>query len=211
MRKILIMGLFLFLLTFNLNVLHASEYESFQSIEFKYDGASLLEHYTKDMYDKAYDKIDYRQFWGWSMYTKYKTEPVIYTKDTLYVILNEGTTPITETFVFKTVETQKKQYSVSGNISMNAKGDLYTIELGFVEKLDWEIINTTTESYTENIEIKVEVDPMTRLTVEICGEGKISNGVAKYYRFWRSVRKGGWEVFLVTTEYYSLRKEAIDE
>lgn len=211
MRKLLIVGLLVFLLSFNKQVIHASEYETFQSLEFKHAGASLLEHYTKKMYDDSYEKIDHRQFWGWSLYTKYKTEPVIYTKDTLYVIVNEGTTAITESFVFKTVETQKKQYSVSGNINLKASGELYTIELGFEEKLDWEVINTTTEQYTENIEIKVQVDPMTRLTVEICGEGKISNGVAKYFRFWRSVRKGGWEVFLVTTEYYSLRKEAIDE
>lgn len=211
MRKLLIITLLFFLLAFNKEVVHASEYESFQKMEFKYPGASLLEHYTQKMYTDAYKKIDYRQFWGWALYTKYKTEPVIYTKDTMYVIVNEGTTAITETFVFKSVETQKRQYTVSGNINLKAKGELYSVELGFEEELDWEIINTTTDSYTENIEIKVHVDPMTKLTVEICGEGKISNGVAKYFRFFRSVRKGGWEVFLVTTEYYSIRKEAINE
>ena len=68
-----------------------------------------------------------------------------------------------------------------------------------------------TEEIEEEFEIKVLVDSMTKLTVEVRGEGKVSNGVAKYYRFFKNVKKGGWEIFVVTTEYYSLTKELIDE
>ena len=70
---------------------------------------------------------------------------------------------------------------------------------------------TKTTSIEEEFEIKVYVDPMTKLVVQIQGEGKVSNGVAKYYRFYKNVKKGGWEIFVVTTEYYSLVKEKIDE
>lgn len=211
MKKMYIITVLTFVLLLNVRAVHASEYETYQSMEFAVDGPVLLEHYTQKMYDAYYKKIDRRQFWGWKTYTKYETEQVYYIKDTLYVIVNEGTTAIDEKFIFKTVETDKRQYSVSGNINLKASGEAYTIELGFENELDWSIDRTLTQSYTENIEIRVEVDPNTKLTVEMRGEGKISNGVAKYFRFWRSVRKGGWEAFVVTTEYYSLRKEVIDE
>lgn len=211
MKKSFIVLLVVLMLVLTQRTVSASDYETYQSIEFAVDGPVLLEHYTQNMYDAYYKKINRRQFWGWKTYTKYETEKVYYVKDILYVIVNEGTSAIDEKFVFKTVETEKQQYSVTGNINLTAKGEAYTIELGFEEELDWSIDRTTTETYTENIEIRVEVDPNTRLIVEMRGEGKISNGVAKYFRFWRSVRKGGWEAFVVTTEYYSLRKEVLDE
>ena len=211
MQKIMIIALICFLAVYTTQGVEASEYETYQEVVFEHHGAKFLDEYTKKMYDKYYKKVKRRRFWGWRTYTKYEAEPVTFTKDTLYVIVNEGITPIQQNFEFKSIETTKKQYNVSGNLNLTAKGEVYTIELGFEEELDWEILTTTTESYTEDIEIRVDVDPMTKLIVEVKGEGKVSNGVAKYYRFWRNVRKGGWEVFVVTTEYYSLRKEQIDE
>ncbi|MCF7925839.1 MAG: hypothetical protein K9L26_04830 [Candidatus Izimaplasma sp.] len=211
MQKLLISGLVLFMSVFWITAVSASDYDSYQDIEFEHNGARFLSQYSQNMYDKYYEKVKRRRFWGWRTYTKYKNEKVYFTKDTLYSIVNEGTSPIRQTFQFKSIETTKKQYDVSGNIKLKAKGEAFTIELGFEESLDWDISAMTSESYTEDIEIRVDVDPMTKLIVEIRGEGKISNGVAKYYRFWRQARRGGWEVLVVTTEYYSLRKEAIDE
>lgn len=207
----MIIALIAFLSAFAIQDVTASDYETYQEVTFEHSGAKFLDEYTNKMYKKYYKKVKRRRFWGWRTYTKYDAEPVTFTKDTLYVIVNEGTTPIRQEFEFKSIETTTKQYNVSGNLNMTAEGEIYTIELGFEEELDWEILTSSTETYTEDIEIRVDIDPMTKLIVEVKGEGKISNGVAKYYRFWRNVRKGGWEVFVVTTEYYSLRKEQINE
>ena len=211
MRKLLIILLICLMLTIDNNAVYANEYAAYQDIEFEHSGARLLENYTKSMYDKYYDKISKRKFWGWRVHTAYKTEKAYFTKETLYVIYNEGTTPIVETFRFKTIESVKKQYNVSGTLGLTGEGNVVAFQLGLEEQLEYSITATTNSSMEEDFTIKVQVDPNTKLLVEIRGEAKVSNGVAKYYRFWRSKKKGGWEVFLVTTEYYSIRKEIIDE
>jgi hypothetical protein len=211
MKKLIIMGLLCLIFTITDQTVAANEYAAYQDIEFEHSGARLLEKYTKSMYDKYYKKISKKKFWGWSVYTAYKTEKAYFTKETLYVIYNEGTTPIVETFSFNTTESVKKQYNVSGTLGLTGQGDAMGFKLGLEEKLEYSITAVTNTVLEEDFSIKIQVDPNTKLFVEIKGEAKVSNGVAKYYRFWRSKKKGGWEVFLVTTEYYSIRKEFIDE
>ena len=105
----------------------------------------------------------------------------------------------------------KKQYNVSGSIDLKSSGDAYGVKLGFEQKIDYSITKTTSTKKSEEITIKINVDPGTKLLVQIVGEGKITNGVGKYYRFWRTKKKGGWEIFVLTTEYYSIKKEYINE
>ncbi len=211
MKKLLILSLFIFLSSINSHIVSAGEYISYQEIEFEHKSPRFLDDYTKAMYTKYYKKIDKKKFWGWRTHTAYKTEKVTFTKETLYIIYNEGETAITENFSFKSKESTKKQYNVSGTITLSAEGEEFGFKLGLEDELAYSITSTTDSTYEEEFSIKVYVDTNTQLLVQICGEGKISNGVAKYYRFWRSSRKGGWEVFIVTTEYYSLRKELINE
>ncbi len=211
MKKLIIIALLLFLGTFNYQLSSANEYNSYQEIEFEHSGARFLDDYTQNLYSKYYKKVSKKKFWGWRTHTAYKTEKVYFTKETLYVIYNEGTSAITQTFSFESEESVKKQYNVSGTIALEGKGEALGFKLGLEEKLAYSITAVTNTEFTEEFTVKINVDPNTKLYVEICGEGKVSNGVAKYYRFWRGVKKGGWEVFLVTTEYYSIRKEIIDE
>lgn len=210
MRKLAILSILIFLMCTSYQAVEAAEYLSFQETEFKHQGMRFLEDYTQSMYDKFYPKVSKRRFWGWRTYTAYKTEPVSYTKETLYVIYNEGTTPITETFSFQTGETVKKQYSVSGTIGLEGDVPMDGFKLGLESKLDHDLSATITSVEKEEVSIKVNVDPDTQLAVQIKGEGKVSNGVAAYYVFWKRTRKGGWEVFIVTTEYYSIVKTAIE-
>ena len=211
MKKILLLSLLVFLTSFYYQNIQASEYLTFQEITCKNDGAEMLEKYADSDYKKYYKKISKRRFWGWRTYTAYENEKVYFTKETLYIIENYGETPIVETFSFKSNEDIKKQYSVTGTLGMEASGEKYGFKLGLEESLKYSITATKTTSIEEKFEIKVYVDSMTKLVVQIQGEAKVSNGVAKYYRFFKNVKKGGWEIFVVTTEYYSLVKEKIDE
>ncbi len=211
MRKIIIIMLMMFIGIFNHQVSSANEYVTYQDITFEHSGMVLLDSYSNADYDKYYDKISKKRFWGWRTYEVYKTEEVYFTKDTLWVIENEGFSNITETFTFNSESSVKKQYNVSGTLGLKGSGDTMGIKLGLEEELSYSITATTDSSIEQEFTIKVIVDPNTKLFVEIKGEGKVSNGVAKYFRFWRAVKKGGWEVFLVTTEYYSIRKVIIDE
>lgn len=211
MKKLLIITLLLFLMTFSTKSVGAIGYTSFQDYEWEHSGMLFIDKYTDSMYEEYYEILDKRLFWGWSILTAYKNEKVFYTRETLWSIHNEGFTSIDQTFKFTSEDSVKKQYNVSGNLGLKGSGETMGIKLGLDEKLSYSITAVTNSSIEEEFEIKIKVDPNTKLIIEIKGEGLVTNGVAKYYRLWRGVKKGGWEVFIVTTEYYSIRKDVIDE
>jgi len=211
MKKIIMISLLTFISCFYYQNIKASEYLTYQEIIFEIDGGELLEDFSRKDYEKYYDRLKNRRFWGWITLVAYDAEEVKFTKETLYIIENQGDTAITQTFSVKTKEQVKKQYSVTGSLGINLNGKEYGFKLGLEEELKYSITATKTTSVEEEFEIKVYVDPMTKLIVQIQGEGKVSSGVAKYYRFWKNVKKGGWEIFVVTTEYYSLQKIRINE
>ena len=211
MKKMIIISLLMFISSFYYQYAQASDYLTYQEITFEHSGAKMLEKYSNSDYDKYYSKMEKRRFWGWRTYVAYENEKAYFIKETLYVIENHGETAIIETFSFKSEEDLKKQYSVTGTIGLNLKGQDSGYKLGLEQQLKHSITTTHSKAIEEEFEIKVYVDPMTKLVVRIEGEGKVSNGVAKYYRFYKNVKKGGWEIFIVTTEYYSLVKVKIDE
>jgi len=211
MKKIIIVSLLIFLGSFNYQYSQADDYLTYQEITFEHSGAKLLEKYANSDYSKYYKKMSKRRFWGWRTYIAYENEKAYFIKETLYVIENHGETAIIETFSFKSEEELKKQYSVTGTLGLKVKGEDSGFKLGLEQQLKSSITTTKKTTLEEDFEIKVYVDSMTKLIVQIQGEGKVSNGVAKYYRFYKNVKKGGWEIFVVTTEYYSLIKVKIDE
>lgn len=204
MKKLFIFSLLLF--TISLTRVHAGDYVSYQELTFKHNGAKLLSQYSSDDYEDYYDRLGKRRFWGWNTFTVYKNEPVYYVRDTLYVIINEGTTPIKEEITFTRESITTKQYDVSGSIALDGSGKKGKFSLGLETKIDFSQSVTEKVTVDEKYEIEIEVDPNTKLEIKILGEGKVTNGVAKYYRFWVLAKKGGFEVFVVTTEYYSIVK-----
>ena len=211
MKKILSISLLFFLYSLSSQKVLANDYITYQEIVFENNGAILLEDFTSTKMDQYYKKLRRNRFWGWCTYVAYENESVSFLQDTLFVIVNEGDTPITQSMSFKTDEQVKKQYSVTGNLGLEANGTKSGFKLGLEEQVKYSITATSTTSLEKDFEIKVYVDPYTKLTIEIRGEGRVAKGVAKYYRFYKCVRKGGWEVFVVTTEYYNILKERIDE
>ena len=57
--------------------------------------------------------------------------------------------------------------------------------------------------------IEFEIDPGTQVDLYVYGEGKLTNGVAANYIFWIRERRGGFEYFVVTTQYQRLEKKRI--
>lgn len=207
MKKLFMFSLLMFLVSFS--HVQAGDYITYQSLEFKHNGAKLLSQYSSDDYSDYYGRLSARKFWGWNTFTVYKNEPVYFVKDTLYVIVNEGTTPIIEDITFTRESITTKQYDVSGSIALDGTGKKGKLSLGLETKIDFSQSVTEKVSLDEKYEIEIEVDPNTKLMIQVLGEGKITNGVAKYYRFWVEAKKGGFEIFVVTTEYYSIIKEPI--
>ena len=70
MRKIVIGLMFVFISSFFMKGSEASEYLTYQEIVFEQNGAKLLESYSNGEYEKQYDKISKKKFWGWRIYTR---------------------------------------------------------------------------------------------------------------------------------------------
>lgn len=207
MKKIFILSLLLFVVSFT--KVQAGDYVTYQEFTFKHAGAKQLNQYSTDDYEDYYSRLGKRRFWGWNTFTVFKNEPVYYVRDTLYVIINEGVTPIKEEITFTRESITTKQYDVSGSIALDGSGKKGKLSLGLETKIDFSQSVTEKVTVDEKYEIEIEVDPGTKLEIKIVGEGKLTNGVAKYYRFWVQAKKGGFEVFIVTTEYYSIVKEPV--
>lgn len=211
MKKLIIVSFMLFLSILSTNGVYAGDYQTYEEITFKNKGVKLIEDYNQKDYKEYYKKIKKRRFWGWKTITIFDGEKTYFTKETLYVISNAGTTPITETFSFKTEKTLKKQISATGNIGISGSGSKAGFKLGLEKSLKTTASISSSSLVEEKVSIRVDVDPNTKLLVQIKGEGKITNGVAKYYSFWKNVKKGGFEIFIVSSEYYSLEKVPLDE
>ncbi len=211
MKKIMILGLLFMMYSFSIQSVQANDYTTYQEIVFEHSGGLLLEKFSDSEYETYYDKLGGKRFWGWKTFIAYKNEPVTFTRDTLYIIYNEGETAITESIKLSRDEVVTRQYSTSGSIGLKGAGNYEGFKLNLDSAIDYSASKKVVTTLEEEYQIKVSVDPYTKLTIKIKGEGKVTSGVGKYYRFWKNVKKGGWEIFVVTTEYYSIEKVIIDE
>lgn len=187
----------------------ADSYGSYQSIQFENSGNKLLKEYTQEKYKEYYNLIPIRYFMGWKLLIVTKNQPVNFVSETKLKIFNSGYSTIKHDITLKSEEKTKYQISASGSISIAIDGKVKQFKGGLDTSIkaavDYEKSTTSSEEYV----FKITVDPGTYVTIVTKGEGIVSNGVAKNYFFWIMTQKGGWETFVVTTEYYEIIKERI--
>ncbi len=210
MRKFKVFVLFVLCVSLLGDQLYAGEYLTYQSIEFDRPRQKLLQDLNAFDLRQLNSDLGGRRFWGWRTVTNLENEKVYFQKETLYVIENGGTSAIRKRYYFNTTEQESVQISASGSISIDVSGDIRKFKSGLESELSASYQANRSSTIEESVEINIDVDPGVRLEVEIYGEGKISNGVAAQYRFFRKVRSGGWEIFTLTTEYYSIVKAPIE-
>ena len=89
MKKIVIVSLMFLLCSAMLKGVEGSDYKTYQEITFEHKGAELLSEYGPNDFDRYYDKLKGRKFWGWRTFTVFKDEELSFINDTLYVVVNE--------------------------------------------------------------------------------------------------------------------------
>lgn len=185
----------------------SSNYKSYESLTIE-DG-QLLSDFTDEDYKNYYDKVSKRKFIGWQIYEVNRDSKVYYITETLFSYHNDGYTAIDYTYKYTKKETKKIALSATGSIGFKSTGD----KQGFKNNLDGSLKlssdYTNTKEESETYEIKLKVDPGTRVDLYIYGEGKITNGVAAFYWGFIRTMRGGYEIFLVTTQYQRLEKVRI--
>lgn len=184
-----------------------SSYHSFESLELT--EGKLLADYTKDDYSEYYKKVSKRMFAGWRVHKVHEDVKVSYVTETMFSYYNDGYTPIDYTFKMDRKQTTKVSLSSSGSIGLKSQAD----GKGFKHNLDASLKLTSEYTQTseekESYEVSFEVDPGTQVDLFIYGEGKITNGVAARYLFWIRLDRGGFEIFMITTQYQRLEKKRI--
>jgi len=211
MKKIMGTLCIVFILLFNTQSVRAGEYLTYEEITFNQRTHKLLRDFSEFDYNRLYNRLDGRRFFGWRSTTLHENVEMSFKKETLYVIVNEGDSSIRQNFSFKQSEQASRQLSVSGSLDMDVSGKIRAFDSGLEAQISGSYTTERSTLIEETVDIYIEVDPYTELRVEIYGEGLISNGVGRQYRFFRNVKEGGWEVFTLRSEHYSIIKERIDE
>ena len=199
MKKFLILSIFLFLCVCTTKVEASESYNTFQEIEI-YSG-KMLADFTDEEYEEYYKEVDKRRFWGWRVKTVNKNIKAKFISETVFSYYNNGQTPITYKYELSRSIVDKFSISATGTIKYKMEGNVNK----FKHNLDSEVkINVTSEAVTttkEENNLEIIIDPKTVANLRILGEATITNGVAAYYIFWIRIQRGGFEYFVVTTQY----------
>ncbi|PKL01447.1 MAG: hypothetical protein CVV56_00240 [Tenericutes bacterium HGW-Tenericutes-1] len=210
MKKLMVLIMMCFILSLPMiTTLEADEYQNYQEIIFDEEGHQLLKHYTKDDYNSYYSNFAKKYFMGWRILTVTRNETVEFLSETKLKIYNNGYSTIKHNITLTTKEETKFQASVTGELDLKVSGNVKKFKGGLDANIKGTIQYTKSTSASESYEFVIIVDPGTYVTIVTRGTGEISNGVAKHYLFWIQTKKGGWETFVVTTEYFEIIKERL--
>ena len=161
----------------------------------------MLADFSEEEYKEYYKEVNKRIFWGWKVKTVNKNIRARFISETVFSYYNNGNTPIT--YKYELSKTTVNKFSISATGSIKYKMDGQTAK--FKHNLDSEVkINVTNEIVTttkEENNLEIIIDPMSVANLRILGEATITNGVAAYYIFWIRFERGGFEYFVVTTQY----------
>ncbi|MDD3122722.1 MAG: hypothetical protein PHC62_04280 [Candidatus Izemoplasmatales bacterium] len=208
MKKLLVLlTIALVVFPFHYYVVKAEEYLTYQEIVLDNDNAKLLKYFTDNEYENYYQEIKKKKFIGWSIGIVNSNEELEFISETKLKIINDGYSTIKHNITLLTKAETKYQISASGSVSVSIKGDIKKFKGGLDADIKASITYTKNVTSSEEYEFNIIVDPETYVSIVTRGKAEVSNGVAKYYLFWIETKKGGWETFTVTTEYYEIIKE----
>ncbi len=208
MRKICVfLMLFGILLSFDVQSHADSNYKAFEDLNV--ESGKLLSDYTTSEYNQYYKKVNRRKFFGWRVYAVNEDLECNYVTETIFSYYNDGYTPFKYHYKVAEESTSKVSLSATGSIGIKSTSTSTKFKNNLDGSLKLSTDYTSSSKKTESYELEIQVDPGTQVDLYIYGEGKITNGVASYYAFWFRTQKGGYEVFLVTTQYTRLEKKRI--
>lgn len=208
MKKLLCILVTLALLSLSKTIIKAdSDYQAFESIEI-FEG-KFLKQYTKDEYSTYYKKTNKRMFSGWRTHIVNDSSKVTYKTETIFSYYNDGITAIDYEYKFEGSYSSSRSITSTGQIGVNLSGPIKKFKGGLDASLKVVSSYETTKKESETFKIKLQIDPGTMANLYIHGEGLITNGVACRYWFWIPFEKGGFEIFVITTQYYRMEKVQI--
>lgn len=175
------------------------DYKKFSSITLC--RGKLVGNYTDEELEPFVKETKKRRFVGWRIAYINKRVKCNFTSETIMSIYNTGKTSMKyklqkiDSTIFKT------SVSSTGSIGLSISGNNKTFKGGLdtALKINNESSKTIEVKTTENMEI--DIDPCTKATMYLCGDGYLTNGYARRYEWWISKSSGCFEYFEITNIY----------
>lgn len=182
-------------------------HQNFQEI-ITLEEIPLVDEFDYEEYEDYYDQIK-PKFMGWSTAVIHEEVPCVFISETLFSYSNQSDEEINYKYVHKEGFTTKNSVAVTGDIKSSAGGKVKGFNLKFDTTLQGKLQDTQTTDLSEEWKLDIKVNPYSKVSLKIRGEGKITNGVSKFYIFWIPVRKGGWEILEIVDQYLWLLEEHV--
>lgn len=170
----------------------------------------LLKNFTEEEYGELYSKIDGVYFLAVIVEQANVNVKASYISDVLLSFENRGGTNVELNKTVSIETNQKMSFSTSGNLSLGGAGTLKKVKLEASAKASINYTTSSEESIKEKKEMKIVVEPNSKMIMYLTGDMTVSNGVVKVYEFFFNIYYGGYEHATINTQYVRLEKETID-
>lgn len=209
MKKLLCFLLILSFSTLALKAYTKTGYVNFKEIEFLEDG-ELLVNISQAKLKEAFKSLGRRKLWGWKTHYMNLLKDVTFVGEEIFSRSNRTSNPYDFDYQLKEVEYDERTFGATGTISAKTKGKIKKFDLNLDAAIKTEIGTKSSVTKTEELKLKVQVMPNTKLTLRTAGEAKVSNGVGIYYIMGIIFKKGAWETVDIETIHYELIEENLE-
>lgn len=208
MKRVMFIVLVCSLFVLNMHEVYAGAtgHGDFEVITFEDQYQKLLIDYSLRDYKDVYNNIKGRRFFGWKTFAFTIREEADYVGETLWKYKNMSRGTFEYTYKFEEEVVSTSSINATGGINVKTKKDIKTWNLAFdaSAEVSYEASKETTT--LEEWELKIDILPYSEAKLQLIGECEVSNGGGKYFAFWINVKKGGWEVINIISQYTYLEE-----
>ncbi len=195
----------------------AEQYTHFENIDFENE-VILMDEWSCERENAYLNMLKKKMMFGWDLYYAFHKEPFSYLGETMYHVKNAGSNEIVHTFTYSETYEKTVQRSVKGSLELELSDKNKTkkdkeeneFKFGLENKLEFEYKQTDKTKTTESDQVKITVSPGTELFIKVMGKGYLYSGAARKFFFFIKTKEGAFEYVIITTEYYEIEMNPID-
>lgn len=212
MKRIISISLITLFTIFILGYLecHAEENADYLTYsEIMLSSGKLMKNFTVEEKEEMYKHTEGVYWMNISVYVENVSVDGTYISNTLYSVDNTSQTSIEYTLDY-TIETNNKvSFQTTDTLSGNIGFTKNKIKSELAAKATIDYSEVTTKSVKEKRNMKLEVEPNSRLIVYLTGDITITNGCFSVYCFWHRTYLGCFEFVTLKSQFSKLEKRSI--
>lgn len=150
-----------------------------------------------------------RKGFGWNIKTINKNIPIWYISETVFSKSNNTFRDLEFNYTIKQTQSRELEISVAGSLAAKGSGKIKSVSASLDAEIKGEIRSISKTFYEESQTFKLYIPKRHKISLLVKGEGSVSTGVAKYFFFGFTAKKGTWEYIDLETEYYEYYEEVL--